>query len=120
MDELDFFTEKDKKDVSYGMCVTGIAVTGMAVGASASVGVGALPGFIVGGIIGLKTCNRLSPILKKKIFSEKAALSENELSEVLKQLRQENPNITKQEALYSFSQMRETMNKLPWDFKAVV
>lgn len=120
MDNFEFFTEQDKTDTAYNMCVAGSTITGMAVGATGAVGVGALPGAIVGLIIGLKTCNRIAPALKKKIFSDKVAITELELSQVLKHLREKNPTIAKESALKALAEVRGTVNAMPWDFSVIV
>jgi hypothetical protein len=114
MSDLNFniFTEKDKENISYGACLGGSALTGMAVGRFVGV-----QGIIVGGIaglaIGLMTCQRLTPAIKQKLFSVHTRLSDRELLQALQAVREQKPGIGKSEAMDLFAAARSEIFRSP-------
>jgi hypothetical protein len=104
MDDFNLFSAQDRQDVSYRACIGGSVVLGAAVGSFAT-GFGALAGAATGLAIGLLTCKRLAPAIEHKLFNG-LPLSEAELSQVLRTLRDEAVVRTKSDAMYLLTQVR--------------
>jgi hypothetical protein len=123
MDELDNFQMFDKTD-AYELCVHGTTLVGASFGALSGAGAfsapGAIAGAVVGRAIGIKACKRFAPALKEKLLSSKSSITESELSSVLKHLREENPMITKQQAIETLAEFRKSVGQYPWDFQKIV
>jgi hypothetical protein len=67
---------------------------------------GLLAGAATGLAIGLLTCKRLSPAIERKLFSEHERLSEHEILQVLRVVRDETGVQTKSDAMYLLSHVR--------------
>lgn len=119
MDELNIFSETDKNDVAYGVCVKVTVGIGTGLGAFATGGLGAVAGFSAGLIMGVKLCKVIAPALKQKIFAEQKPINNEELSQVLKTIRRLDPMIGKDEALRRFAEIRTEIAQRPWLYKQV-
>jgi hypothetical protein len=108
MDEFTFLTDKDRQNISYGACVGGSVLLGLGVGRVAQLP-GLLAGAATGLAIGLLTCKRLSPAIEHKLFSEHERLSEREILQVLRVVRDETGVQTKTDAMYLMSQIRREL-----------
>jgi hypothetical protein len=105
MDNFNLFTPQDRQDISYGACLAGTTLTGMAIGRFGGLG-GLAAGAVVGLTIGLLTCRKLSPAIERKLFSQNEALSEHELLQALQVVRDETGVQSKSDAMYLFQQAR--------------
>lgn len=105
MDDFTILTDKDKLDMSYGACVGGFIVTGAAFGRLALLP-GLLTGAAVGLTVGLIACRRLSPAIERKLFSHNDQLSDQELLQALRLIRDETGVNTKSDAMFLLSQVR--------------
>lgn len=106
MDDFNIITDEDKTDLSYGACVLGTTLTGLAVGRFAGVQ-GLLAGGGVGLAIGLLTCKTLSGPIKKKLFSQTGRLSDHELAQALQAVRQQTSVTRKSDAMLLLSLARK-------------
>lgn len=110
MDDFNLFTEQDRQDISYGACVGGATLVGAAVGRF-----GMLPGLLAGAgvglAIGLLTCRKLSPSIERKLFSKNQGLTDQELLQVLKIVRDETGAQSKSDAMYLLGYARVAMAK---------
>ena len=105
MEEFGFFTDRDRKDASYAACVGGATLVGAAVGRFALLP-GLLAGAATGLAIGLLACERLSPAIGRKLFSQHERLSEQEVLQALRALRDETGVQTKNDAMYLLGHLR--------------
>jgi len=103
-DDFNILTEKDKKDVSYGLCVLGQTAIGATLGSMA--GGQTLLGATGGAVWGLFTCRHLAEPIKRKLFSQHARLTEHEFKQALLATKRQYPNITKDQALKILSRAR--------------
>jgi hypothetical protein len=71
MDDFNIISEQDTRDLSYGSCVAGSALTGLAVGRILGLQ-GLLAGAAAGLALGLLTCRHLQEPIKRKLFSDEA------------------------------------------------
>ncbi len=105
MDDFLLFSAKDRQDISYVACVGGTTLTGLAVGRF-----GMLPGLLAGGVaglaMGLLSCRLLAPAIEKKLFDPAERLSEQELSSVLKVIRDQTGVRDKSDAMYLLALVR--------------
>jgi hypothetical protein len=108
MDDFNFFTNQDRQDISYAACLGGTVLVGGAVGRFGGL-YGLLGGAAVGLAIGLVTCHRLSPAIEQKLFSRTAALTEQELLQTLRVLREQTGAQSKSDAMYLLSYARHAM-----------
>lgn len=108
MDNFNLFTPQDRQDVSYAACIGGSTAIGLAVGRF-----GLLPGILAGAAagfaIGLLTCRKVSPAIERKLFSKSEKLTDQELLEVLKIVREETGIQSKSDAMYLLSHARHEM-----------
>ncbi|MEI8266729.1 MAG: hypothetical protein WCI59_13395 [Betaproteobacteria bacterium] len=104
MDNFEIFNEKDRKDISYGACVAGSALTGVAVGRILGLQ-GIAAGGAAGLVIGMVTCKKVAPIIERKLMNEEP-MSEGEVASVLKLIRDETGARTKAAAMGLLAQAR--------------
>ena len=104
MDNFEIFNEKDRKDISYGACVAGSALTGVAVGRILGLK-GIAAGGAAGLVIGMVTCKKVAPIIERKLMNEEP-MSEGEVASVLTKIRQETGVRTKAAAMGILAQAR--------------
>ena len=86
MSDVEFLSEQDRLDMSYAGCIGGSVVLGAAVGR-----LGMLPGLLAGAAtglaIGLLSCKRLAPAIERKLLSDTERLSDQELVQALRVVR---------------------------------
>lgn len=110
MDEnFDIFTEEDKTSTAYAMCVAGTTIVGGAVGAATRSPIAIVVLAAAGLGYGLMACPRLAPAIKKKLLSSNAVLSDSELSQALRVVRDETGVRTKSDALAVLAQARQQL-----------
>lgn len=113
-EDFEFFTEKDKKDTAYGVCVLGVMGVGGTLGGLA--GGMAAPGAVVGLIWGLLACPKLSYPLKKKLFSANQKLSEYEVANLVTEIRRQN-YMGNSQGIKALAQVRIELSKNPGAYK---
>ena len=105
-DDFSILTEADKDKWSYGACVGGMALGGMAIGRWVG-----LQGLLVGGIAcaayGLMSCKTLQEAIKQKLFSKTSRLTDHEIVATLRALRFQSPSLKKDQALEVLAAIRE-------------
>lgn len=104
-DNFMLFTQQDRQDLSYGVCMGTMALSGVAVGRFAGLW-GVLGGAVAGVLAGLVACRRLSPAIEQKLFTADARFSEAELLEVLLALHLQGGAATKREGMYVLTAVR--------------
>ena len=104
MESFDIFTEKDRKDISYGACVAGAAITGVSVGRILGLQ-GIAAGGAAGLVVGLVTCKKVAPIIERKLMNNEP-MSEGEVGGLLKMIRDDTGAKTKAAAMSVLSHMR--------------
>ena len=104
LESFDIFTEKDRKDISYGACVAGAAITGVSVGRILGLQ-GIAAGGAAGLVVGLVTCKKVAPMIEKKLMNNEP-MSEGEVGGLLKMIRDETGSKTKAAAMNILSHMR--------------
>jgi hypothetical protein len=111
-DDFSILTEADKDTLSYGACVGGMTLGGMAVGRWVS-----LQGFLVGGIAdaayGLMSCKTLQEPIKQKLFSKTSRLTDYEIVARLRALRFQSPSLKKDHALEVLAAIRQEVAANP-------
>jgi hypothetical protein len=112
MDDFNVISEQDRHAVSYGACVGGTTLVGMAVGRFVGLQ-GVLAGAAVGLAYGLLTCKKLAPAIERKIFSSQERLSDVELASVLRVVRDQTGVQSKADAMYLLSQVRALAQSRP-------
>ena len=117
-DEFEFFTEAEKKDMSYKMCVGGMALTGVALGSMA--GGQAILGGAGGLIWGLLTCPKLSIPIKKKLFSQTQTLNDGELAKLVSEVRRQRNYIGKGTAMKVLAHVRQEVSRNPGKYKKLL
>ena len=105
MDDFNIISEQDKKDLSYGACVAGSALTGMAVGRFIGLQ-GLLAGAAAGLAFGLLACRHLQEPIKKKLFSDTGRLTDQELAQAPRAVRLETGVQSKADAMYLLAAAR--------------
>lgn len=119
MDEFHILTEKDKNHIAYGLCVGSFTLTGMAVG-----GFGGLKGVLVGGaagfLMGLAACPYLEEPIKRKLFSPTAQLSDEEFLSALRAIRDQEPFISKSEAMDLLAEVRHEIARQPQKYNQAI
>ena len=116
MDNFNIITEEDKLNMSYGACVGGHALIGMAVGRFVGIE-GLLAGGIVGTAVGLLTCKRLQEPIKKKLFSSHAHLRDREIAAALQEIHQQRPELSKQDAIDLLASVRREISLNPKKYR---
>lgn len=111
-DEFSFITESDKDKVSYGACVGGMALGGMAVGRWVGLQ-GLLVGGIAGAAYGLMSCKTLQEPIKQKLFSKTSRLTDHEIVAALRALRFQSPLMKKDQALEVLAAIRQEVAANP-------
>jgi hypothetical protein len=119
MDDFTILSEEDKSHISYGACVAGMTLTGMAVGRFVGLQ-GVLAGGVAGAAFGLLTCKHLQEPIKRKLFSPTATLSDHELSSALRAIRTQRPLVRKHEAMDMFARIREEIAGNPEKYARTV
>lgn len=99
MEDFNFFTQKDRQDISYGACVGATTLVGAGVGRFLGL-YGLLAGAAAGIAYGLVACRALSPAIEDKLFSANARFTEPELLQVLRALNQHAGVATKSDGMY--------------------
>lgn len=112
MDDFNVISAQDRQAVSYGACVGGSALVGMAVGRILGLQ-GVLAGAAAGLAIGLISCKRLAPAIERKIFASNEQLSDSELASALRVVRDQTGVQSKSDAMYLLSQVRALATSQP-------
>ena len=105
-DDFSILTEADKDKWSYGACVGGMALGGMAIGRWVGLQ-GLLAGGIAGAAYGLMSCKTLQEPIKQKLFSKTYRLTDHEIVAMLRALRFQSPSLKKDQALKVLAAIRE-------------
>ena len=116
MESFDIFTEKDRKDISYGACVAGAAITGVSVGRILGLQ-GIAAGGAAGLVVGLVTCKKVAPIIERKLMNNEP-MSEGEVGGLLKMIRDETGAKTKAAAMSVLSHMRAAVQAAGGSFRS--
>jgi hypothetical protein len=115
LESFDIFTEKDRKDISYGACVAGAAITGVSVGRILGLQ-GIAAGGAAGLVVGLVTCKKVAPIIERKLMNNEP-MSEGEVGGLLKMIRDETGAKTKAAAMSVLSHMRAAVQAAGGSFR---
>ena len=116
LESFDIFTEKDRKDISYGACVAGAAITGVSVGRILGLQ-GIAAGGAAGLVVGLVTCKKVAPIIERKLMNNEP-MSEGEVGGLLKMIRDETGAKTKAAAMSVLSHMRAAVQAAGGSFRS--
>ena len=108
MDDFNSLNMLDKKDISYGACVAGATVLGIAVGGFVPV-IGPIAGAVTGVALGLLTFRKISPAIEQILLSKNGKLTDQELLQVLRIVLDETGVRSKSEAMYLLSHARREM-----------
>ena len=114
-DSFNILTDADKRDISYGACVAGSALIGAGVGRFLGLQ-GLLAGAGAGLVIGLMACPKLQEPIKRKIFSQNARLTDQELTQAMAVVRSETPVTSKSDAMYLLGVARQQYASNPGAF----
>ena len=111
-EDFSLITETDKDKLSYGACVGGMALGGMAVGRWVGLQ-GLLAGGIAGAAYGLMSCKTLQEPIKQKLFSKTSRLTDHEIVTALQALRFQSPLLKKDQALEVLAAIRQEVAASP-------
>jgi gas vesicle protein len=95
-----------------------MTLTGLALGRFAGLQ-GLLVGGIAGAAYGVLTCKKLSPIIKKKLFSANEKLNDQEIVATLKIIKENNPKVSKKQALDILANVKTEITKNPGTYRFV-
>ncbi len=115
---FEFFTDKDKENMSYGACVAGATLVGAGVGRFLGLQ-GLLAGAGTGLVYGLIICKNLKTPIKNKIFSSNQKLTDTELSHAITVIREQTGVQSKSNALYLLGIARNEFNAQPLKFSSI-
>lgn len=123
---FELFSDSDRNKISYGACLAGWTATGAVVGGIHGGVVLSLPASVIGaagGVAwGLLTCRRLAPVIRWKLersglLGQRSELTERELVEALKAVRDLRPGVGKAEAINLLAAARQEIARNPGKYQ---